>query len=343
MHQHRFVYITLGMIIAVVSVMFITTGMIYYSTMNKHINTFENARGIADFSCYERLEREEACFISNQGNQLQGYFYHSKDVKNNQSVIIVNNGFGAGHEAMLGEIQALAEKGYLVYGFDKTGYDSSEGKGIGSLTQGIYDLENAIEYVSHSEQAADKDIILYGKSWGAYCSLAVLNKTDQISAVVSMSAFNKTSDMMKSEVKRMLGGIGEIFTPFCYIFDWINEDHITALSGIENTNARVLIMHSVDDETVDVKQSYDLFLKKCGNQKNIEFEQYTNKNHSIIKSDESMQYNQQMDRDLEVFAEAHGGEMTDELWKEFLSQYDLTKCSEPDAAVIERIVEFLEE
>lgn len=43
--------------------MFIITGIIYYSVMNKHIDTYKNARGLADFSQYEDLEREEASFF----------------------------------------------------------------------------------------------------------------------------------------------------------------------------------------------------------------------------------------------------------------------------------------
>lgn len=322
--------------------MFIITGIIYYSVMNKHIDTYKNARGLADFSQYEDLEREEASFFSNEGKKLQGYFYKYIGRECNKGVIIVNNGFGVGHEAMLAEIEALAMSGYLVYGFDKTGYDASEGNGIGSLTQGVYDLANAIEYVSTSTQASDMDIILYGKSWGAYCSLAVLNKTDKVSAVVSMAAFNETSDMMRGEATRMLGSIGQIITPFTYFYDWINEEGITAVSGIGNSSAEILIMHSRDDEIVDVARSYFVFENEYGNQERVNFVLYDDKNHTIISSKESKQYNQQMDSDLQIFAEENGGEMTEELWDVFLSRYDLRKCSKPDEEVLAVIISFLE-
>ena len=310
--------------------------------MNKHIYTYKNARGLADFSLYEELERKEAYFYSNQGDKLQGYFYSDKDMSCYKGVIIVNNGFGAGHEAMLGEIAALTKEGYLVFGFDKTGYDFSEGSGIGSLTQGIYDLLSAIEYVSESTLARDMDIILYGKSWGGYCSLAVLNKTDKVASVISMSAFNDTSDMMRGEAKRILGRIGTLITPFTYFYDWLNEEHITALSGIKSSSANILIMHSIDDETVSVDESYMLFKNECGNQERVRFVLYENKNHTIIKSEESIKYMQQMDVDLENFAEDNNGVMTDELWRVFLSSYDLRKCSEPDEEVLDVIYQFLQ-
>lgn len=340
--KRKVIQVIVGVCIVVFMAIFIVTGIIYFSVMNKHIYTYKNARGLADFSLYEKLEREDACFYSDQGNKLQGYFYYCKDIKCDKGVIIVNNGFGTGHEAMLGEIAALTKEGYLVYGFDKTGYDFSEGEGIGSLTQGVSDLAYAIEFVSASTQAADMDIILYGKSWGAYCSLAVLNKTDRVSAVVSMSAFNDTSDMIRSEATRMLGSIGKLITPFTYFWDWLNEEKITAASGIKNSKAKILIMHSLDDETVDVEKSYTLFKNEYGNQERISFVLYDDKNHSIIKSKESIQYIQQMDSDLQSFAEENNGEMTEELWEVFLSQYDVRKCSEPDEEVLAEIFCFLQ-
>ena len=66
--------------------------------INKHTYTYKNARGLADFSLYEELEREEVYFYSNQGDKLQGYFYSDKDMVCYKGVIIVNNGFGAKRE-----------------------------------------------------------------------------------------------------------------------------------------------------------------------------------------------------------------------------------------------------
>lgn len=342
MRKKRIVKGIIGVCVFIIMIMFGISGVIYYSVLNKHVYTFENSRGLPEFSAYEGLEREEACFYSNQGNKLQGYFYSYKDNKKNKGVIIVNNGFGSGHEGMLSEIMALVQEGYLVYGFDKTGYDSSEGKGVGSLSQGIQDLYCAIEYVSASQQAENLDIILYGKSWGAYCSLAVLGETDKVEAVVSMSAFNKTSDMMRGEAKRMLGSLGEVLTPFVCVFDWMNEEHKTAVNGIENSDAKILIMHSIDDEIVSVEQSYRLFEEIGVDRGHMDFVLFDNKNHSILKSEESALYMQQMECDLQEFAETNGGEMTEELWDEFLGRYDLRKGVEPDAEVLEIIFDFIQ-
>ena len=334
--------IALGVIITLIVIGFVASGFMYYSVMNRHVYTYKNARGITSFSDYTEMQREESNFESNNADKLKGYFYTGINNSNYEGVIIVNNGFGAGHEAMLAEIQVLVDNGFLVYGFDKTGYDDSEGKGIGSLSQGVNDLLAAVNHVKDSEQAKDLEIILYGKSWGAYCCLATLKYTDDISAVISMSAFNKTSDMMASEATRMIGTIGNVFVPFITVYDLINEKGMSALEGLEKTNAQVLIMHSIDDETVSVESSYMYFKEKCAGKNNIYFKLFDDKNHSIIKSNESVLYNRQMDEDLQVFADMYDDKMTEQLWEEFLSKYDLKKCTQPDTEVMRMIIEFIQ-
>lgn len=319
------------------------SGILYYYVMNKHINTYENSRGLASFSDYQNtgMKREKSNFTSNYGDDLNGYFYSNRNNQEYKGVIIVNNGFGSGHEAMLGEIQALIDCGYLVYGFDKTGYDNSEGNGIGSLSQGVDDLSKAIEHVKKSEKSMNLDIILYGKSYGAYCCLAVLNSTNDVSKVISMSAFNKTSDILESEATRMVGKLGVLFVPFLKFYDCINEKPITACDGILKTDANIIIMHSIDDKVVSYKDSYSLFKEKSTRKTNMNFILYENKGHDIIKSEASVHYNKQMDNDLQVFANSHNGNMTEELWAEFLAKYDLKKCTEPDNDIIKQIKSFL--
>lgn len=312
--------------------------------MNKHIDTYQNSKGLARYVDYEEegLKREESDFTSSNGDNLKGYYYSDKLSQDYKGVIVVNNGFGSGHEAMLGEIQTFAACGYLVYGFDKTGYDESDGNGIGSLSQGVEDLLKAIEHVKESEISANLDIILYGKSYGAYCCLSVLNQTDDVSKVISLSAFNRSSDMIKSEVTRKIGVLGNIFVPFLRVFDYINEKSYNACDGILNTDADVLIMHSKDDCVVPFEDSYTLFQEKAKGNNKISFIHYDNKGHDIIKSDASVQYNEQMDADLQEYAKAYDDEMTEDLWKDFLSRYDLKKCTEPDQAVFSEIENFME-
>ena len=78
------------------------------------------------------------------------------------------------------------------------------------------------------------------------------------------------------------------------------------------------------------------------NEERISFVLYENKNHTIIKSEESIKYMRQMDVDLENFVEDNNGVMTDEHWRMFLSSYDLKKYSEPDEEVLEVIYQFLQ-
>lgn len=339
----KFIKILIIAIVVIILIMQVVAGIVYHNYLGKHYYTYENSKGLAKFEDYNSLKREKADFYSNNNNLLSGYFYNNISNQKFKGVIIVNNGFGSGHVAMLSEIESLANAGYLIYGFDKTGYDESEGKGIKKISQGVYDLKYAIDFVKKTEKAKNLPILLYGKSWGACCCCSVLELTDDVVGVVSLSAFNKTSDMLDNESKRMLGGFSIIFKPFLKICNTFNENkdiNLSSLNGLKKTNAKVLFMHSQDDKTVNIDNSFNLFKSEYSKNNNFTFTTLNNKNHSIITSDESKKYMVQMDTAFNDFYNKHNRKITDELFNDFLSSYDLKLCSVPDSKIMNQIIEF---
>lgn len=331
-------------ILALLLVIQAVTAVGYALFMNKHIHTKQNMRGLPAFESYTTLTREQADLLSTNGDTLNGYFYKAVDAGAPKGVIIINNGFGAGHEGLLGEIDVMAQAGYLVYGFDKTGYDQSGGNGVGAVTQGVRDLLSAAKFVADAPQSKGLPLLVYGKSWGAYCCLAALGQTDKITAAVALSAFNAPKDMLGSEARRMLGSVSSLFEPFLWVCDLVNEDHaLTAENSLMHTDAKVLLMHSRDDATVPFASSFAVWQERFAQRENLTFCPMDGKGHNLLTSAQSRAFNDALDEDLQVYAQAHGNTMTEALWQDFLQGYDLKQGLRPDETIMAQILAFMDE
>ena len=63
------------------------------------------------------------------------------------------HGFGGGgHNGYLNVVDYFTKNGYLVFTYDATGNDESEGAAVGGLPQGLIDVDYALRFVK-SENA----------------------------------------------------------------------------------------------------------------------------------------------------------------------------------------------
>ena len=129
---------------------------------------------------FEGLSRTKYQFSSNKGQMLTGYMYYvgEKDKEfsdNYKGIIVMSHGFGGGgHNSYMDCANEFAQNGYLVFAFDVTGCDESEGKAVGGLPQGVIDLRYAISFVEENKDFPDLPIFLFGHSWGGYSVCSVL-------------------------------------------------------------------------------------------------------------------------------------------------------------------------
>ena len=68
-------------------------------------------------------------FKNCNGETLRGAFYSSSN-KIPGRIVIFEHGLGSGHRAYIREIVMLAEHGYTVFAYDRTGCVSSDGESI---------------------------------------------------------------------------------------------------------------------------------------------------------------------------------------------------------------------
>jgi alpha-beta hydrolase superfamily lysophospholipase len=298
---------------------------------------------------FDGLKCEESGFTSNDGQKIAGYKYYS-DAKSPKGVLVFAHGFGAGGQCgYMNIFNFFASNGYIVYAYDATGNDLSEGEVIGGFPQGVIDLDYALNHVKAQEWSKDLPIALMGYSWGSYCVNNVLTFHPDVKAVVSVSGFNSSMDLIEYEGVNMVGPIAYTMLPFAKlneIFKYGKYARNTALDGFKKSDASVLIIHSTDDTTVPVRYGYDKYFEKYGESDRFEFISFANRGHSnIFVSKEYLDYNESYDKLLKEYESSLGREMTSVERNDFYKvNYDRSKyVNNLDKALFNKILRFLDE
>lgn len=258
---------------------------------------------------FEGLRVSDCTFPSDKGQKLAGYVYTREDVKPD-GVVAFAPGLGpGGHCAYLPVINALAAEGYIVFAYDPTGMDRSEGENSVGFYQGVLDLSAAIQYVENDAELKQYPLFLFGHSWGAFCVSTVLNAHPEVRAVVAVSGFNEPTVWLKSS----LGQYGEDLAPgiaeiekklFGSVTDW------TAVSGFQQTSAPIMIIQSLDDRNVPMSAGYDLYREACGDDARLTWKLYENRGHLFIFYTDAaraydLQYIDEREGHLTEYGQAH--------------------------------------
>ena len=233
---------------------------------------------------YPTLEAERHMFES-KNNELVGYLY-SSEVVEEKGIVVFAHGYGGGGQiGYLDIFNCLTSNGYYVFAYDATGNDESEGNGIGGLPQGIIDLENAIKYAKTIDEVDDLPMMLMGFSWGAFSVSNVLNYYSDVEAVVAISGFNESMDMIECHSSRYIGALGKVILPFAKINETIKYGkyaNTSAIEGFSNTDAKIMIVHSEDDKTVPIQYGYNEYYEKYSNDNRFIFKHYDDKGHADV-------------------------------------------------------------
>ena len=276
----------------------------YDENFNQRFTSYEPK--LLYLSDYDGLKRTQYQFTSNKKQKLTGYLYSSEKstagmaADTAKGIIITAHGFGGGgHNSYMDVINFFAEHGYLVFAYDATGNDESEGlgrrNGVGGMPQGVIDLNYAISFVEESGNFPSLPIYLWGHSWGGYSVINVLNYHPEVKAVAEVAGFNSSSGMFIAGGKEIAGNFIYSLMPFLYLhefFKYGKYSFSTGVKGIRKTNARVAIIHGMKDSTVPVEYGYSVYYKNFKDNPRVTFMPYEEMNHSnILRSQQGNDYN----------------------------------------------------
>lgn len=180
-------------------------------------------------------------------NNLSAYLYGSQ---NDKGIIVVAPGHTDSNDIKLYEIRYFVDAGYKVVCFDYTGYYTSEGKTFGGYTQAVYDLDAVLNYLESDTELQKQNLFLFGHSLGGYAAAAVLNKSHNISAVVSASGFDTPAEQWQCSVKRFTGVLYPVIKPLNSLFihmKYGKDKDLSAVEGINSMDIPVLVISAEND------------------------------------------------------------------------------------------------
>ena len=256
-----------------------------YNAQFKRTNSSEPlARKLSEFP---GLQVAECSFVSNHGQKLAGYKYSKKGLRP-RGVAVIAHGLGIGGQSVYMEVaDYFTSHGYLVFAYDATAMDKSEGDSAIGMQQGVIDLSCAIDYVEHDAEMGRYPIVLFGHSWGAYCVSAVLNVHPEVKAVAAVSGFNDSISLFDWEMreKPQTKWLSMFLPSYFRLLEKAKFGKYagyTAMSGFANTKAGIMVIHSRDDHNVPIEMGYDLYYARYRNDPRFRFRRYENRGHMFI-------------------------------------------------------------
>ena len=236
---------------------------------------------------FEGLQCTEYTFPSDRGQKLAGYLYSAGGEQ--RGTVVIAHGFGGGgHNSYMDCANYFAQHGYYVFAYDATGTDKSEGEGVGGVPQGVIDLDHAISFVEADEALSKLPIVLFGHSWGGYSVSSVLTYHPEVKAVIECSGFNRSSDMFESGGKSQAGSLIYAMTPFVRLYERFKYGKYavnTAMDGFDATDAAVMIVHSADDDVIEIGYGCDKYYKKYKDDARFTFLRFEDRGHNDILND----------------------------------------------------------
>ena len=290
------IFLTVIVVNLVIILPFVTV-LIYEGIFSMRYETDDNLR--FSLEDYDGLQCQRNDFLSEEVN-LAGYMYFKENMQAKGVLVLAHGLGGGGHNSYMPFIDYFTSNGYYVFAYDATGNDNSGGKDVEGFPQGIIDLNSAICHVETIEEYKELPAFLLGHSWGGYSVGNVLCMHPEIKGAVIIAGFNESENLLQYHSEKI---VGDTFIDFLMLYVKTYEEikfgkeytDISAIQGMETTNANILIAHSKDDTSVPTKYGYDSFYEKFGDSERFSYVLYEDKGHSdLYYSNEAIEYREKM-------------------------------------------------
>lgn len=171
--------------------------------------------------------------------------------------VLVVHGIYAQSSFMTRVARELAESGYRAVLVDLRGHGNSSGRFLTYGQQEARDLSQVIDSLAYHRLIIGR-LGVYGISYGGATAIQLAGLDPRIEAVVSVAAFSNMRDVVPGYVRSMTLGLGWLL-PDSYYQKAIDKagqrggyepDMSSALTAIQETDARVLLIHGKSDMLV---------------------------------------------------------------------------------------------
>lgn len=295
---------------------------------------------------FENLKNEPIEFTSSENVLLRGYLYSSTLIDNYKGLMIISHGLGAGHLQYTTEINYFAQDGYLVFAFDDTGCNLSEGEVIKGVTQGLIDLDYALRYIDSNERLKDMPKFIFGHSMGAYaaCNITSLNKTD-IKGIVALAPFKDEPSMLYEQFRAMTNMKYKFLYKLLvrkYKERFGDVVNINTFDSLKNSDIPHLIIAGDQDPIVDYYSNFSMFKDAFENKENYQFISVEERFHRPNLTKEAAKYDDDTNKELQQMHAEFKGNTPQERIDEFYQKLDYDLLVQMDMDIMHQISSFLE-
>lgn len=293
---------------------------------------------------FENLKNEPLEFVSNEGQTLRGFLYSSTLVDEFKGLMIIAHGLGAGHLQYTTEINYFAQEGYLVFAFDDTGCNLSDGEKIKGVTQGLIDLDYALKYIDQNEKLKEMDKFIFGHSMGGYaaCNITSLNKT-KIKGIVALAPFKDEPSMLYEQFRAMTNLKYKLVykllvKKFRERFGSITD--INTIDSLKKSDVPILIVAGDQDPIIDFYSNFLIFQDELKDRPNCHFLSVEERFHRPNLSKEAAKYDDDTNHELQSIHAEYKGETPQERIDQFYQSLDYNLLVQMDMNVMKQISDF---
>jgi uncharacterized protein len=285
---------------------------------------------------FPNLEADEVEFLSRRGHKLRGAFYYYDSSEGYEGVIVFPHGIGAGHHAYMHLIEQFTRQGYIVFSYDNTGCQLSEGSSIRGIPQAIVDLDDALTYLDKTTYA-DKPRFVVGHSWGGYAAIRSPFISKKVKKVIAIAPFNDVGELLSKYIPIM-----RLLKPFIRLVHRLQFQHplVNRSSGslLNQTRVPTLIISGEFDDDIPLKGNYTVFKQASEKNPNVTVVLATNHRHNPYLAKASEDY--VLDTILKG-TQLMAAEKDETKRKTFFASIDYTHIANHDEDVMKRMVDFL--
>ena len=288
---------------------------------------------------FEGLHRESYPFTATAGHTLQGYLYHY-DNPISDRLIVFDHGFGGGHRSYMREIEQLCRHGFHVFAYDHTGCMESGGTTPNGLAQSLADLDDCLRTIKSDPRFAGLTLSVMGHSWGGFSTLNIAALHPEIRHVVVLSGFVSVEVMVNSFFGGLLKGYRKAVLALERESN-PNYVNFSAVESLSNTDAKVLLIYSDNDQLCRKTPHYDTLHAALSHKENVRFLLVEGKSHNPNYTQDAVQYLAKYSEDVKKQSKKKLLE-TEEQKSAFRASYDWKRMTAQDEAVWQEIFRTLD-
>lgn len=281
----RIIIITVSLLTIFLLIPFIITHVTHSYHFGKRTD-FKNDYYEYLYAKNNDFTKEEHSFVSNEGQVLRGAFYSQEGNDDPKGLLIWVHGMKVSHENYLAEIEFLTKENYIVFAYDNTGTNYSDGDSLKGLLQAPIDLQHALNYIYDLNLYNDLPNILIGHSWGGFSvsTVSQLKLKREVDGIVTLAAFWKNVNVIMDIAEYYVGPAMTLLTPYLNVYENIlfkDYKHLNGIDGLKASNCEVLMIHSKDDIIVNYENNYSKFYEQFKTNNKFTFKSYDDYSHTL--------------------------------------------------------------